>query len=311
MTPDIDLFSIIIASLAAAVQFGTPMLYGTLGTIVMERSGVSNLGIEGIMMMGALAAFLGAYSTGSATVGLMCGALAGVVMCCIHGVICMVFQGSQIVSGLALTIFGAGLANYLGASLIGRPIAGFAAIDIPLLASIPAIGPIFFKHDIMVYISYFLPVLLSFMLMRTRFGLAVRAVGENPSAVRSAGLSPHFLRWMALLIGGAIVGMGGAYFSLVVLRGWDTNISGGRGWIAVALVIFAFWRPGRAVIGAWIFGCIVSIGYRMQALDVPVPSSVLDMLPYIFTLAALLFSSLMGWGSAAPAALTVNLEPEE
>lgn len=303
--------ALLVSILAAAVQYGTPILYGTLGAIVMERGGVSNLGVEGMMMMGAFAAFIGMLTSGSALVGLVCGGLAGVLMCVIHGLICLVFQGSQVVSGLALTIFGVGLANYLGTPYIGQITSGFSPVEIPGLSLIPMLGPIFFKQDPLVYFSYILPVLLWFMLMRTRFGLALRAVGENPAAVRSAGLSPHFLRWAGILLGGLIVGMGGAYLSLCAVHIWTNNLSAGRGWIAVALVIFAFWRPGRAVLGAWLFGSIVTFSYRMQALGVEVPSSILDMMPYILTLAVLLVSSVMGWGRAAPAALTVNLEPEE
>lgn len=303
--------ALLVSILAAAVQYGTPILYGTLGAIVMERGGVSNLGVEGMMMMGAFAAFIGMLTSGSALVGLVCGSLAGVLMCVIHGLICLVFQGSQVVSGLALTIFGVGLANYLGTPYIGQITSGFTPVEIPGLSLIPVLGPVFFKQDPLVYFSYILPVLLWFMLMRTRFGLALRAVGENPSAVRSAGLSPHFLRWAGILLGGLIVGMGGAYLSLCAVHIWTNNLSAGRGWIAVALVIFAFWRPGRAVLGAWLFGSIVTFSYRMQALGVVVPSSILDMMPYILTLAVLFVSSVMGWGRAAPAALTVNLEPEE
>lgn len=311
ISTSIDYFGLVVLILSSAIQYGTPILYGTLGAIVMERSGVSNLGVEGMMMISAFAAFLGMYLSGSAVVGLFCGAMAGMLACGLHGVICLIFQGSQVVSGLALTIFGVGLANYLGTPFIGKITSGFTTWALPGLSSIPLLGPIFFQQDALVYLSYILPVLLWFMLMRTRFGLSIRAVGENPSAVRSAGLSPYFLRWAAILIGGAIVGMGGAYLSLCAVHIWTNNLSAGRGWIAVALVIFAFWRPGRAVLGAWLFGCIVTFSYRLQALDIKVPSSILDMMPYILTLVVLLVSSVMGKGRAAPAALTINLEPEE
>lgn len=300
-----------ISILASAIQYGTPILYGTLGAIVMERSGVSNLGVEGMMMVSAFAAFIGMYVSGSAIVGLACGAIAGMLTCSLHGLICLVFQGSQIVSGLALTIFGVGLANYLGTPYIGQITTGFTPWAVPGLSSIPFVGTVFFRQDPLVYFSYILPFLLWFLLMRTRFGLAIRAVGENPSAVRSAGLSPYKLRWAAILIGGLIVGMGGAYLSLAAVHIWTNNLSAGRGWIAVALVIFAFWRPGRAVLGAWLFGCIVTFSYRLQALGINVPSSILDMMPYVLTLVVLFISSVAGWGRAAPAALTVNLEPEE
>ncbi len=304
-------YLLLISILAAAVQYGTPILYGTLGEIVMERAGILNLGVEGMMMVGALAAFLGIYFTGSPWVGLGCGALASMLLCCLHGFITMFFQGSQVVSGLALTIFGVGLANYLGTPYIGKITTGFTQVDFPLLSAVPALGPVFFQQDALVYISYALAVGLWFALMRTRFGLALRAVGENPSAVRSAGLSPLRLRWAAIMLGGFIVGMGGAYLSLVSMHIWTNNLSAGRGWIAVALVIFAFWRPGRAMLGAYLFGFIVAFQMRLQAMGLALPSSILDMLPYVLTLAVLFFSSILGRGNNAPAALGVNLEPED
>jgi simple sugar transport system permease protein len=229
----------------------------------------------------------------------------------VHGTVCLVFRGNQVVSGLALTIFGAGLANYLGTPYTGKITAGFAALPLPGLSALPVLGPAFFQQDVLVYIVYLLTPALWFFLMRTRPGLALRAVGENPQAARAAGLSPLRLRWASILLGGCIVGMGGAYLSLAAMHIWTSGLPAGRGWIAVALVIFAFWRPGRAMLGAYLFGGLIALQLRLQALGWSIPSSILDMLPYLLTLLALLVSSVLGWGREAPAALGVNLEPEE
>lgn len=300
---------IILPALAAAVSTGTPILYATLGELVMERAGVLNLGVEGMMMVGCLASFLGCYYTGNPWLGLLCGGCAAMLMSMLHGAVCLVFQGSQVVSGLALTIFGVGVANYLGTPYIQQKVEGFSAFGVPLLSSIPIIGPILFRHDAMVYLSYFVPFLLWFLFMRTRFGLALRATGENPDAVRSAGISPWKVRWAAIALGGFLVGMGGAYLALSAMRMWADNLVSGRGWIAVALVIFAFWRPGRAVFGVYLFTGVTAYLFRVQALGVGIPSSFLNMLPYLMTLGVLFASSLKGRGSGAPADLGNNLRP--
>ncbi|MDR2892953.1 MAG: ABC transporter permease [Deltaproteobacteria bacterium] len=297
--------------MTAAISTGAPILYATLGELVMERGGVLNLGVEGMMMVGALAAFLGCYHTGSPWFGLLCGGFSAMLMSMLHGAICLIFQGSQVVSGLALTIFGTGLANYLGTPYIQMKIQGFTALDVPLLSSIPVLGPIFFQQDVLVYLSYILPFLLWWLLMRTRFGLALRATGENPAAVRAAGISPGAVRWAALMLGGFLVGLGGAYLALASMRMWVDNLVSGRGWIAVALVIFAFWRPGRAVFGVYLFSGITAYLFRAQALGVGIPTAFLSMLPYLMTLAVLLASSLRGKDSGAPADLANNLRPED
>ncbi|MDL2306547.1 ABC transporter permease [Desulfovibrio sp. OttesenSCG-928-C06] len=300
---------IIIPALAAAVSTGTSILYATLGELVMERAGVLNLGVEGMMMVGCLASFLGCYHTGSPWFGLLCGGVAAMGMSAIHGAVCLFFQGSQVVSGLALTLFGVGVANYLGTPYIQQKVVGFASFNVPVLSSIPVLGPIFFQHDAMVYLSFFIPPLLWFLFMRTRYGLALRSTGENPEAVRAAGISPSAVRWSALMLGGFLVGMGGAYLALASMRMWVDNLVSGRGWIAVALVIFAFWRPGRAVFGVYLFTGVTAYLFRVQALGVGIPSSFLNMLPYLMTLAVLFASSLKGRGSGAPADLGNNLKP--
>lgn len=302
---------LVIPILAAAIQSGTPILYATLGEMLTERSGVLNLGVEGMMIFGAFGAFLFTYFSGNPWLGLfMAGFFAG-MLGLIHGVVCQVFQGNQVVSGLALTILGVGLADYLGTPYVGVATQGFYPFDFPVLSAIPLIGPVFFRQDALVYISYLLPLLFWFFMNRTRWGLAVAAAGENPAACAAAGLSPRLMRWMGVFWGGFLVGLGGAYMSLAYTHLWTNNMTGGRGWIAVALVIFAFWRPGRAVFGAYLFGGIMAFQMRLQAMGATLPSSLLLMLPYALTIVVLLFSSSRGKGRAAPAALGVNIEPGE
>lgn len=302
---------LIIPILAATVQSGTPILYATLGEMLTERSGVLNLGVEGMMIFGAFGAFLFTHLTGNPWMGLfMAGVFAG-LLGLMHGVVCLVFQGNQVVSGLALTILGAGLADFLGTPYVGIATTGFTPFAFPGLSSIPLLGPIFFKHDVLVYLSYMLPFLFWFFMNRTRWGTALAAAGEHPAACAAAGLNPQLMRWAGIFFGGFLVGLGGAYLSLAYTHLWTNNMTGGRGWIAVALVIFAFWRPGRAVFGAYLFGGIMAFQMRLQALGATLPSSLLLMLPYALTVIVLLFSSARGKGRTAPAALGVNIEPGE
>lgn len=303
--------AIFIPLLAAAVQSGTPILYATLGEIITEKSGVLNLGVEGAMIVGALTGFIVSRYTGSPVLGFFAAGLAGTLATSIHGVVCLWFQGNQVVSGLALTILGAGLANYLGTSYVGLAAPGFSPVEVPLLASIPVIGPIFFKHDILVYISYCIPPALWLFFTTTRFGLGLRAAGEYPAAATAAGLNVVRYRWFGICAGGFFMGLGGAYLSLAYTHLWTTNLTGGRGWIAVALVIFAFWRPGRAILGAYLFGGIMALQLRLQALGTQLPSSLLLMLPYALTVLVLVMSSWRKNINEEPAALGVNIEPAD
>ncbi len=302
-------FEILILLLAAAVQSGTPILYATLGEIFTEKSGVLNLGVEGTMILGALAGFVTARLTGSPLLGFFLAGVVGSLATSIHGVVCLIFQGNQVVSGLALTILGLGLANYLGTGYVGLSAPGFDPLPLPGLAAIPLLGPIFFRHDILVYCSYILVPLIWLFFTRTRLGLALRAVGEYPAAATAAGLSVAAHRWLGVLVGGFLMGLGGAYLSLAYTHLWTSNLTAGRGWIAVALVIFAFWRPGRAVFGAYLFGGIMALQLRLQATGTQVPSSILLMLPYLLTVLVLVFSSWRRGSGEAPAALGINEEP--
>ncbi|XPV77351.1 MAG: ABC transporter permease [Desulfovibrio sp.] len=303
-------WEIIIALLAATVQSGTPILFATLGEIVTEKGGVLNLGVEGMMSVSAFAAFLVCHYTGSPWLAVVAGGLAGVMTAWIHAFVCVTCLGNQVVSGLALTIFGVGLTSYLGTPFIGTSTIGFGSFDFPLLSAIPVLGDIFFKQDALVYLSYLVPVGLYFFFKRTSLGYAVTAVGEMPAAASAAGLKPLALRYFAVLAGGFIIGLGGAYLSLAYTHLWTTGLSGGRGWIAVALVIFAFWRPSRAMFGAYLFGGVMAFQLRLQAMGTNLPSSLLLMLPYALTIIVLVLSAWRGRDSEAPAALGVNIEPE-
>jgi ABC-type uncharacterized transport system permease subunit len=300
---------IIIALLAATVQSGTPILFATLGEIFSEKSGVLNLGVEGVMILGALVGFVVARHTGNPVLAFFVAGLVGSSASAIHGVVCLWFQGNQVVSGLALTIFGVGLANYLGSSYIGTPAPGFTPLPLPLLSELPVLGQIFFNHDPLVYVSYLIPPLMWLFLHGTRFGLGLRAAGEYPAAATAAGLNVVAYRWLGVVGGGFFMGLGGAYLSLAYTHLWTTNLTAGRGWIAVALVIFAFWRPSRAMFGAYLFGGIMALQLRLQASGAQVPSSILLMLPYALTVIVLVLSSWRKGSSDEPAALGVNVAP--
>ncbi len=304
------MIELLIPLFAATVQSGTPLVFATLGEMMTEKSGILNLGVEGMMSVAALAAFVTAFSTGSAWLGMLAGGMAGLGMGLIHGFVCISCLGNQVVSGLALTIFGLGLTTFLGTPFIGSTISGFGKYALPFLCDIPKIGDIFFRQDALVYISYLCPVLFWFFFRYTSFGLNITATGEHPPAAAAAGLKPNFWRYFATAIGGFLIGLGGAYLSLAYTHSWTNGLSSGRGWIAVALVIFAFWKPGRAVVGAYLFGGVMAFQLRLQASGTNLPSSLLLMLPYALTILVLILSAFRGHKAQAPAALGTNIEPE-
>ena len=297
--------------LAAAIQSGTPILYATLGEILTERSGILNLGVEGIMLIGALAAFLTAKFTGNPTIGFLAGGLFGALLAGVHGMVCLGFQGNQVVSGLALTILGVGLANYPGTPYVGQAAPGFKPLAVPFLSEVPLVGPILFNHDPLVYTAYLVAPIMGIYLRYTRWGLGLRSVGEYPEAALAAGLRVRAYRWLGILAGGWLMGLGGAYLSLAYTHLWTNGLTAGRGWIAVALVIFSFWQPWRALLGAYLFGGVMAFQFRLQASGTHLPSSLLLMLPYALTIGVLVFSSWKGRGDEAPAALGINIEPAD
>ncbi|GAB7079628.1 ABC transporter permease [Megalodesulfovibrio paquesii] len=299
--------------LAAAIQSGAPILLATVGEIITERSGTLNLGVEGMMLCGALAGFVVSLHTGSPWLGAAAGCAAGAALAGLHGLCTLTCQGNQVVSGLALTILGVGLADTLGAGFIGQVAPGFEPFNVPLLSTIPVIGPALFGQDPLVYVSYLAPLIIWLFIARTRWGLSLQAAGENPAAARAAGISPLRWRWIGILAGGALCGLGGAYLSLAATHLWTTNLTAGRGWIAVALVIFSAWRPERAMLGAYLFGGVMALQLRLQALGAALPSSLLLMLPYAMTVLALVVFSrakTAAGKNAPPAALGAPLHGE-
>lgn len=305
--------SMIVSILSAAVSSGTPVLYAALGELVCERSGVLNLGVEGMMLVGAVSGFLAAVRTGSLVAGVLAALVAGGFMGLIHAFMTITLKVNQVVSGLALTLFGTGLSGYLGKSMIGVPLAvTFNQMPIPGLSSIPVIGTVLFKHDLLVYLTFIVVPFLWFYLYRTRPGLHLRSVGESPETADALGVNVFAIRYASVAAGGMLAGLGGAYLSLAYAPSWLENMTAGRGWIAVALVIFAVWDPFRAVLGAYLFGGIDALGFRIQVLGASIPSFFLKMMPYVFTIVVLIIvtATASRRSSRAPEALGSPYERE-
>lgn len=313
--------ALIVSILAITLRAGTSLLYATLGEIYTERSGVLNLGVEGIMMVGAATAFAAGFHSGSAWLGLGAAIVVGGLLSLIHAILSITLRAEQVVSGLALTIFGIGLATFMGqrlgpggTTMVGLQGPSFQRIAIPGLSSLPLIGQSLFNQDVMTYMLYLLVPLLSFYLYRTQSGLHLRSVGENPAASDAMGVDVTGVRYAYTLVGGMLMGMAGAHLSLGYLQGWAPLITGGRGWIAIALVIFATWDPIRAVIGALLFGGINAIQFRMQAAGTNIPAPFLNMLPYLATIIVLIlitWREARGKRTGAPSALGLPYIREE
>ncbi len=283
--------ALITSILAVTIRAGTSLVFATIGEIYTERSGVLNLGLEGTMLMGAVSGFAAAYHTESLWWGVIAAMVVGGLMALIHAVLTVSLRADQTVSGLALTIFGTGLSSFLGQRLgpAGKPLVGlvgprFERLPIPGLSDLPVVGRALFQQDLLVYIMFLFVPLAALYLYRTRPGLHLRAVGESPQTADAKGIDVYRTRYLYTVIGGMLVGLGGAHLSLSYTPGWTENLTGGRGWIAVALVIFATWDPGRAVLGALVFGGINAIQFRMQAAGTTIPAAFLGMLPYAFTI---------------------------
>ncbi|OAA90189.1 ABC transporter permease [Clostridium coskatii] len=304
----------IISVFAAGVVAGTPLLYACLGELLTERAGVMNLGVEGMMLVGAVTGFIVSIHTKNQWFGFIAGIAAGAALAFFHAILTIKLKANQVASGVALTIFGTGLSAYLGKSYIGTlPAASFKAIDIPLLSKIPVIGTILFKNDLLVYLSFILVFVIWFVLYKTKSGLILRAAGENPGAADAAGINVFLVRYVCVILGGMLSGAGGAYISLAYSPSWSENMTAGRGWIAIALVIFALWDPIHAVVGAYIFGIISSLGLHLQAFGFVIPTYILQMLPYIFTFVVLIFTTreTKSRPSAMPKALGISYSREE
>lgn len=286
-----------VSFLAAAIVAGTPLLFATLGEIITERSGNLNLGVEGMMLMGAVMGFQVGVTTGSPFLALLAAIVAGACGAAIFAVLTISLRANQVVSGLALTIFGTGYSGFVGQNLVGKVApetikSFFDPFSVPGLSKIPFLGPIFFQQDVFVYLGYITAVILGIYLFKTRKGLNLRAVGENPAAADAASININLYKYVHTLLGGALCGLGGAYLSLVYVPAWQENITAGRGWIAVALVIFATWNPYKALIGAYLFGGLDIIGFRIQGTGIQVSQYLIDMLPYLVTIFILVIVSV-------------------
>jgi ABC-type uncharacterized transport system permease subunit len=312
--------SVWVVVLASAVTYGTPLLYAALGELLTERSGVLNLGVEGMMLMGAVMGFWAVQRTGSLVLAVLVAAIAGASMALIHAFLVITLRANQIVSGLALVIFAgaAGLSSYLGndLNLADQPARHAFTPFLPhSWQTAPVVGPILFKQSALVYASWALVVILALYLNRTRLGLNVRAVGESPEAADAMGINVTAYRYAHTLLGGAFAGVGGACYTLWITPQWVDGITAGAGWIAIALVIFAFWRPSLCLIGAYLFGAFSGIPFTFQARGIltSIPPELFQALPYVMTIIVLVLVSSAGARRrlGAPAALGTPYVREE
>lgn len=284
------------AFLAACVVAGTPLVFATVGELITEKSGSLNLGVEGMMLMGAVMGFVAAYNTGNPLLAILCAALAGAGGALIFAIITVTLRANQTVTGLTLTIFGTGFASFVGQPMIGFSLPGsvgtfFAKAPIPLLGDIPVLGPIFFQQDIFVYFAYLIVIVSCIYMYKTRLGLNMRAVGENAAAADASGINVTLYKYAHIIVGGALCGLGGAYLALIRVPIWQSDVVTGRGWIAVALVIFASWNPIKALIGAVLFGGLSILGLRLQAMGFSISQYLVDMIPYLATVIIVIISS--------------------
>jgi general nucleoside transport system permease protein len=276
------LISILLSTIAAA----TPLIYAALGELITERAGVLNLGVEGMMLVGAVTAFVIGSISGSLLLGYAAAMLAGVLLSLLFAFLTLTLQTNQVATGLALTLFGLGLSAFVGRDFAGLPIAGVPHLAIPLLSQLPFIGPLF-RFDALVYGSLILYWAVNRFLTRTHAGLKLRAVGESPSVAHAVGQPVIFIRYLAVMFGGATSGIAGAYLSTALTPMWVEGMSAGRGWIALALVVFATWKPLRVMFGAYLFGGVTVMQLYAQGFGLHIPSEILSMLPYAATIIVL------------------------
>jgi simple sugar transport system permease protein len=282
--------------LTAAVIATIPLLFATLGELITEKSGSLNLGVEGMMLIGAVIGFITVYGTKSAPLALLGAFAAGGLAALLFAIVTVTLQANQVVTGLTLTIFGTGFSRFVGDRMIGLSVpsaarAFFAKIHIPLLGDIPFIGPIFFRHDMFVYIGYIMVIVLSVYLYRTRPGLNVRAVGENTAAADASGIPVNVYKYGHIIAGGGLCGLGGAYLGLVTVPIWQADVVTGRGWIAVALVILAGWNPVKALIGSLLFGALSIMGLWQATFGIHISQYIVDMFPYVATILIVIIST--------------------
>ncbi|HJM90617.1 MAG: ABC transporter permease [Alphaproteobacteria bacterium] len=282
------------AVLITIIGAATPLVFAATGELVVEKSGVLNLGVEGMMLLGAVAAFAVTLISGSATLGILAGAAAGAALALVFALLTLTLLANQVASGLALTIFGVGVSALVGRSFVGVPLQRLPQLDLPGLSDLPILGPLLFGHDALVYLSILAIPATIWFLERSRAGLVLRAIGENHSAAHALGHPVIRVRYLAVMFGGAMAGLGGAYLSLAYTPMWAENMTAGRGWIALALVVFATWQPGRMLLGAYLFGGITVAQLHIQGFGFDIPSQFLSMLPYLATIVVLVAISADG-----------------
>ena len=273
------------------ITASTPLLLAATGELVTEKAGVLNLGVEGMMLVGAIAAFATAVSTGSGLLAILVGAFSGVAVAAIFAVLTLTFLANQVATGLALTIFGVGLSALIGSSFVGISLEPLPQLNVEVLSTIPILGELLFGHDVLVYLSVTMIFLVGYFLSKTRSGLILRAVGESHDSAHALGYSVLTVRYLAILFGGFMSGLAGSYLSLVYTPLWAENMTAGRGWIALALVVFGTWRAGRIAFGAYLFGAITILQLHVQGWGINIASQFMTMLPYIATVIVLVFIS--------------------
>ena len=274
---------LLILTLAA----GTPLVFAALGELVTEKSGVLNLGVEGMMLVGAVGAFIVASKSGSPWLGVAAGTVAGAALSLVFSVIALTLLANQVATGLALSLFGVGLSAFVGLDYVSVVIEGIQPLAIPGLSDLPVVGQLLFGHNPLVYLSFVLFAAVQFFLYRTRAGLVLRAVGESPQSAHAIGYPVVAIRYAAVAFGGACAGLAGAYLSVALTPLWVEGMVAGRGWIALALVVFATWKPWRVLVGAYLFGGVTLASFQAQALGVAIPAQYLSMLPYVATIVVL------------------------
>jgi general nucleoside transport system permease protein len=277
--------------MVALITVATPVLLAAIGELVVEKAGVLNLGVEGMMIMGAVCGFVVAHHSGSAALGFAAGMAGGATLAMLFAVLTQLLMANQVASGLALTLFGLGLAALIGVGYGGLPLPTVYRPFPEALRDIPVAGPIVFSHSVLVYVALILVAAVWVVLTRTRIGLVLRAVGENHDAAHALGYKVVRIRIAAILFGGACAGLGGAFLSVVRVQNWLEAMTAGAGWIALALVVFASWKPWRVLLGAWLFGGIAALQLRLQAAEVGVPVALLDASPYLITIIVLVIIS--------------------
>ncbi len=280
-----------IAIALATIGAGTPLVFAALGELVVEKSGVLNLGVEGMMLLGAVAGFIAAAETDNIVLAALAGMTAGSGAALVFGFLTLSLQANQVATGLALTIFGIGISAFLGLDYTSVAVEGLAGVHVPVLSDLPVVGPLLFSLDPLIYVSFLFFAGISWFLYRSRPGLVLRAVGESPHSAHALGYPVIRIRYAAVLFGGAMAGLGGMYLSVVYTPVWVEAMTAGRGWIALALVVFATWRPARVLVGAYLFGGVTIIQFHIQGAGVDIASQVLSMLPYLATIAVLVVIS--------------------